>query len=312
MASTQEFDPAKGYVALPCDVMDIEMSPGAFRLLVELCRMANREGECWPSLGQLSARIGRSKAALSGYVSELRALELLKTASQTMANGYNYRLKYRVTFWQAWRTQISTPRPVKAVQRDECSVQPIERRVNSKNQNQEKQTSHTSSLTGKDTRKLVSIFSSWTKLAQSATFPHFNDTVPSKLLSQTKSILSRTEIVPLDQTQIKHRMSLLWNDLGVSLNLEDIKYQTSKLWKLQMSDKGMQSFEFLVREKWQRHWKRPPAAHYFDEMLQQSQKSNRDEGMLRVLHQYLRRWELSQNKLQRPVTSLSLALKQAA
>ncbi|WP_366513900.1 helix-turn-helix domain-containing protein [Planktotalea sp.] len=59
MAKPYEFDPGKGFVALPCEIMDIDLTPGAFRLLVELCRMANRTGECWPSLGQLSDRIGR-------------------------------------------------------------------------------------------------------------------------------------------------------------------------------------------------------------------------------------------------------------
>jgi hypothetical protein len=107
MASSLTFDPAKGFVALPCEVMNIDMSPGAFRLLVELCRMANRTGECWPSLGQLSERIGRSKAAISGYIAELREIELIETTSQKMANGYNYRLKYCVTFWKSWRSNLA-------------------------------------------------------------------------------------------------------------------------------------------------------------------------------------------------------------
>ena len=48
MAISHEFNPAQGFVALPSDVMDIGMTPGAFRLLVELCRMANTTFECWP------------------------------------------------------------------------------------------------------------------------------------------------------------------------------------------------------------------------------------------------------------------------
>jgi hypothetical protein len=193
MAFSHEFDPSNGFVALPCDVMDIELSPGAFRLLVELCRMANRMGECWPSLGQLSDRIGRSKASLSAYITELRHADLVDTTTQRMANGYNYRLKYCVTFWQKWRQRLSAVGPKKTVNKTECSVQPIECRVNSKNHIQE---NHSSSQITEETSispQLVSIFSQWSDLAKAAPFPKFNGTVPAKLVIDTKTALKQIQ-----------------------------------------------------------------------------------------------------------------------
>ena len=183
MAFSHDFDPANGFVALPSDVMDIEMSPGAFRLLVELCRMANRSGECWPSLAQLSDRIGRSKAAISGYIKELREIELLQTASQKMANGYNYRLKYCVKFWQSWRAQLAQPTQKKVAQKTERSVQPSERRVNSKNNIHKNNSPETKTA---EITKLESVFLEWTKLSKAAPFPSFNDTVPVELIEETK------------------------------------------------------------------------------------------------------------------------------
>ncbi|NNE53729.1 MAG: hypothetical protein HKN30_15160 [Sulfitobacter sp.] len=81
--------------------------------------MANRERQCWPSLRQLGDRLGRSRAAVSGYIAELREAELIETETQRMANGYNYRLRYRVTFWKNWRGQLG--------QKEERRVQPTER-----------------------------------------------------------------------------------------------------------------------------------------------------------------------------------------
>lgn len=111
MENIHQFDPRSGYVALPSALLDLDLAPGPFRLLTELCRMANKAGECWPSFGQLSARIGRSKAAISGYLEALREASLVETQKQKMANGYNYRLKFRVVFWPQWRKELSPSSP---------------------------------------------------------------------------------------------------------------------------------------------------------------------------------------------------------
>lgn len=312
MAFSQEFDPAKGYVALPCDVMDIEMSPGAFRLLTELCRMANRAGECWPSLGQLSERIGRSKAAISGYIAELREIELLETTRQQMANGYNYRLKYCVTFWRDWRAQLSAPRPARPAQKPECSVQPIERRVNSKNQSHKKQTPQDDDQSESVSPQLVSVFSKWSDLAKSAPFPKFNAPVEDTLLDQTRALVQGASPDTLDEAAIRQRLRQLWKRHNVTLNASDITLQTRELRDKKTSAAGLQCFEAEVDKTWQAHWRKAPNAHQFADLLARAQSSNRQEGMLRVLKQYLRRWEISQNKLQRPPVSPNLALNRAA
>lgn len=312
MAFSHEFDPARGYVALPSDVMDIEMSPGAFRLLVELCRMANRTGECWPSLGQLSERIGRSRAAISGYITELRALELVETAKQHMANGYNYRLKYCVRFWQDWRARLSAPARVTSVQKDECSVQPDECRVNSKNHIQEKQTPSVSENSDSDTAKLVSVFSKWSDLARNAPFPQFNAPVPGVLVQETRALTSLGPAKELAPDRIASRLKALWSGLNVPVPQEGIALQTETLLAKNVTAAGLHHFETQVRSTWQSHWRKPPNARQLQALLTQSQQANREEGMLRVLRQYLRRWEIAQNKLQPIAQSQSLAHKQAA
>ena len=85
MSEQISFNRDKGFVALPVGVLDMDLSPGAFRTLVELCRMANMEGYCWPSLTQLSDRLGRSKSAISGYLKELRGVGLVATEEQRTA-----------------------------------------------------------------------------------------------------------------------------------------------------------------------------------------------------------------------------------
>ena len=82
MSASMCLDPSRGFVALPLDVLEIEMSPGAFRTLVELCRMADSDGVCWASLEQIGTRLSRSRAAISGYVAELHELALIETESE--------------------------------------------------------------------------------------------------------------------------------------------------------------------------------------------------------------------------------------
>ena len=57
MSETIDCDPNRGFVAFPVALFDLDLSPGAFRTLAELCRMANKSGQCWPSLAQLGQRL---------------------------------------------------------------------------------------------------------------------------------------------------------------------------------------------------------------------------------------------------------------
>ncbi|MGB7318003.1 MAG: helix-turn-helix domain-containing protein [Planktotalea sp.] len=292
--------------------MDIEMSPGAFRLLVELCRMANRTGECWPSLGQLSDRIGRSKAAISGYIAELRALDLVATLNQRMANGYNYRLKYSVTFWQSWRAQISARTEHDRVQKTECTVQPVERRVNSKNQNHLNQPQPSQTRIDSTKTKLVSVFSQWSQLAKNAPFPSFNAQVPQDLITKTQDCLVDTGPLPLNHDRLQTDLERLWNGLGISISPVELSAQSHFLHTRRLSQAGMDALATVVRSGWQTHWKKPPNQKQFESFLSTSQKQVTDEGLRKVLAQFLRRWEITQNKLQRGTPSLNLSEKHAA
>ncbi|MDC0136765.1 winged helix-turn-helix domain-containing protein, partial [Sulfitobacter sp.] len=62
-----------------------------------------RPANAGPPFAQLGRRLGRSRASVSAYIAELREAGVLTTQEQKMANGYNYRLRYTVTFWKEWR-----------------------------------------------------------------------------------------------------------------------------------------------------------------------------------------------------------------
>lgn len=312
MANSYEFDPGKGFVALPCEIMDIDLTPGAFRLLVELCRMANRTGECWPSLGQLSDRIGRSKASISGYISELRDVELVETNNQKMANGYNYRLKYCVTFWHKWRSLLGAKQAQKSVQESECSVQPIERRVNSKKHIQKNHSSGQSRLEDTEQARLVSVFSRWSNLAKSAPFPSFNGEVSLELIEATKAITLTREPNKISFEKLILKQKQLWNYLSVDHTHSDLHAQCERLRERGITDSGYRAFEQTVQTTWKPFWQKPPTETQFDQLLESSQQYNKSESMLKMLKQYLRRWEISQKKLQGPSASPNLALNQAA
>ncbi|MGH1579158.1 helix-turn-helix domain-containing protein [Planktotalea sp.] len=291
------------------------MSPAAFRLLAELCRMANQDGECWPSLSQLSARIGRSKAAISGYIAELRALDLLATQSQRMANGYNYRLKYCVTFWQEWRARLTRSRAQKALQKTKCSDQLSERRVNSKNHIHKNQPTDAQIVNEPNpTRKgkLVSMFSKWSELSRSAPFPNFNGNVPEDLIVETRNVITKTSPTKLMPSDLETRMHLLWSALNVQCDGESAKQQAQFLSAKGYDNEGLKNLEEHIKSTWKPYWKRPPSEHQFKEFADSAGKIFNEGSMIKVLQQYLRRWEISQKKLQPHSASHNLLLKNAA
>ena len=313
MASSHDFDPAKGFVALPSDVMDIEMSPGAFRLLVELCRMANRTGECWPSLAQLSERIGRSKAAISGYITELREIELVETISQKMANGYNYRLKYCVTFWKNWRTGLSQASKEAALEKPKRSIQPSERRVNSKNHIQK---NHSIPSTEKPLSEknvlLESVLENWMGLAKASPFPKFNTPVPDELVQHTGAIIKDAHLESTSKDKIASSLKQFWSELSIELTVQDLEKQTIVLCNRRTTEKGLDALKAAITDIWQGHWRKAPTEKHFEEILKNASALNREEGILRMLQQYLKRWEISQNKLHHPTHSPNLTFKQVA
>ncbi|WP_298845256.1 helix-turn-helix domain-containing protein [uncultured Roseobacter sp.] len=292
MSEQPRFSRDNGFVALPVGIMDLDLSPGAFRTLAELCRMANAQGECWPSLAQLSERLGRSRAAISGYVDDLRRDGLVETVRQTTANGYNYRLKYRVTFWEDWRASL---RPAPA-RKSERSDQPAERLKESK---KHIHINHQED----DTDKLIR---GWTRCFAGAPYPAVSHPPPEKLLVQTREQLATgpARTVLSDET-VKKALLALWQQLkvsvgGMTLNDQVAFIRASKLTEAELVT-GLQD----IRKSWPRHWHREPSAEAFSKLLKATVRSSRSSRTA-VLNGFLKRWQLAEKTLRRGPRSCSV------
>lgn len=106
---------AGGYVRMPRAWITLPVSPGAKALLIHFCSAADANGESWYSYGQMTEIVRRSRAAIAGYVAELRDAKIIDTLSQKTANGFNYRLKVRILGWAdlvaGWASLAAKPRP---------------------------------------------------------------------------------------------------------------------------------------------------------------------------------------------------------
>ena len=304
MANHRQFDPASGFVALPIGVMDLDMTPGAFRTLVELCRMANIDGYCWPSLEQLSTRLGRSRAALSGYVKELRALGLIDTLRQSTANGYNYRLKYLVTFWADWRKSMSR-KPKSKAQKSERSVQPSERIEKTQNQ------SHINQTMVPDQKKpspfVESVISKWNDLTKGMPFPGFAKPVPETLVAQSQDVLDGFQEAPLTAMQIRAQLIAVWASLRVECSAEVLALETRIFVDLEASATFFAAFEQELRQIWKPHWRKAPTNDQFKSLIQAAQARAPERAQRKLLQSYLKRLEISQSRLHHPCSSPSLA-----
>lgn len=287
-------DPGRGFVALPLDIMEIEMSPGAFRALVEFCRMANREGYCWPSLAQLGERLGRSKAAISGYIKELRALSLLETQEQRAANGYNYRLKYRLTFWQTWREAFAQRgkseenRPAPAAPPSERSVQQSERKID-KNHNHKNQSSPKPG-----SGSLLALKRQWEEAVGHAPYPAFQSTPHPTLAEQTSRLAHSDDAGdPVDPTAAIERF-FAERQIAVGQRGDRLRKAAARL-------QGIPDATHLLTDKltqsWKPHWKFPPSEKFLIDVMQQVARENPDAALRRLLLTYLRRWRVSQERL---------------
>ena len=120
-----------GYVRIPRAWLAVDISPQAKALLIALCAQANESGASWYGYDQLGAILRRSKAAISGYIAELRDAGLVTCQKQTYGNGYNYRLKITLVGWRdhlaAW-AQGSRRKADNASHDPERRVQPAERK----------------------------------------------------------------------------------------------------------------------------------------------------------------------------------------
>lgn len=88
-----------GFVRVPKSWVALDVSPGARVLLFHFCAAANAAGESWYKFAQLTDIVGRSKAAISGYLAELREAGVVETEQQRTANGYHAHLLVRLVAW---------------------------------------------------------------------------------------------------------------------------------------------------------------------------------------------------------------------
>lgn len=292
MSNSLEFDPNKGFVALPAAIFDMEMSPAAFRTLSELCRMANKEGFCWPSLEQLGKRMKRSKAAISGYLKELRDLGLLETINQKMANGYNYRLKFLVTFWETWRKSLSRKSSKPTPQESERSVQQDERVDKSTKTNNNKNHSPAPPTA---VQKIVSeIYLEWVECTRGAPFRKFTHPPSAKLVSQSKQALeNRQASAPAlnISTDIKPSLKDLWGKLSVRIDIEVLAIQVNELGKYAWTETTFQQLLKDINELWQSHWKRPPSPDQFSKLVKEARNKHPYESHLNLIQMHMENWK---------------------
>ncbi|MCX7568138.1 helix-turn-helix domain-containing protein [Sulfitobacter sp. F26169L] len=284
MSKIFDCDPNRGFVAFPVALFDLDLSPAAFRTLAELCRMANASGQCWPSLAQLGRRLGRSRASISGYISELRAAGLLTTEEQKMANGYNYRLRYTVTFWKEWRAGLgkdqkaATPAPVKKPER---RVQPIERPLKTKNHIHKKQ---------HESVGYSDLISGWKTTVGNAPYPEFTQWPDDGLLSATDAaIAGAIEPAPIISADIEAGFGALYEKLGLGPVPETLMRDLAPQIP---SQAALTVILEKLEEAWQPHWKKQPTLHQINRLISTLPPICNAETEQKLLKSYLRRWKL--------------------
>lgn len=291
MSEQLSFDRGDGFVALPVGIMDLDLSPGAFRTLVELCRMANLEGYCWPALRQLSERLGRSKSAISGYIAELRDAGLIETAEQRTANGYNYRLKYRVTFWRDWRASLTGTARAKPERR----VRPAERLVESKKHSQENQ----------DEQALERLIGQWQRCFDGAPYPSCRKQPSNETLAETQAVLAASSPAPLPPEAILPALRALWSGLHISCSDAVLHQQVRAVAALATDAAETDALMHRIARAWPKHWQNSPNEATFAKLLKSAGSGSR-YNRLRVIEGYAKRYTLAQKTLRPPLASCSV------
>lgn len=284
MSEILNCDPNKGFVAFPVALFDLELTPGAFRTLAELCRMANTSGQCWPSLAQLGRKLGRSRASVSAYISELREAGVLRTEEQKMANGYNYRLRYTVTFWKEWRAglgQAQKDAPKTEPKKPERRVQPAVRPLRTKNHIHKKQQGLS------ETSRLLS---DWKAAVSSAPYPSFVDTPSDGLLAQTSSNLRNFQFEhrPIS-ADIEERLTNFASHHNIG---GDMTALAEDIAPLITSTAMLEQAINVLSSTWQPHWKNPPNAYQLTRLIQALPPSMDVMAEQKLLKSYLQRWKL--------------------
>lgn len=258
-------------------VFELDLTPGAFRTLAELCRMANREGQCWPSLAQLGDRLGRSRAAVSGYISELREEGLIETETQKMANGYNYRLRYRVVFWAAWRRQLS--------QNTERSVKPTERPLRTQNYNHRNQSPAKAVMDD--------LVLAWKRCVGRAPYPAFDTWPTDDLLKNSRAVEAQPQIISAD---IIRSFTEFLEEKGVS---GAALSPAARQWLGASFSDSEQVSAFLgaLEKIWRPHWANPPSLLQLKRLAKSLPPQNSAAARAKLLASYLKRWEAHSQSL---------------
>lgn len=288
MSEHPTFDRAKGFVALPVEVLEIDLTPGAFRLLVELCRMANADGFCWPSLDQLSDRLGRSKSAISGYIKDLRAADLVTTQEQKTANGYNYRLKYQVTFWKDWRASLTG----KATMKTERSVQQDERLKESKKQ------SHLNQTTPAAVCVLDNLLNDWAACFRGAPYPRIARYPSAETIMKSEAAVNAAKPSTHISADIITALAATWTKLRVTCTAETLGQQAALLVSSGYSELDHERLTHHIEKTWEAHWRRAPTDEQFAKLVK-SAKIVTDQQKRNLLKSHLKRWALAQKTLQK-------------
>ncbi len=299
MSEILNCDPNKGFVAFPVALFDLELTPGAFRTLAELCRMANISGQCWPSLAQLGRKLGRSRASVSAYIAELREVGVLSTEEQKMANGYNYRLRYTVTFWKKWRSGLGQEQKISsepAQQKPERRVQPAVRPLETKNHIHKKQ--HGSG-------SFNSLVSEWKDAVGRTPYPAFTKNPKSRLLEETEAVVQDfVSSPPPISADIERCLANFAENHQVDGDTKEVAREIAPLITSQaILDHAIAK----LSDEWQPHWKNAPNTYQLSRLIKSLPPSPNKESEQKLLKSYLQRWKLHVRSLPSPAISSKVA-----
>jgi hypothetical protein len=292
MSESILIDPARGFVALPAQILDLEISPGAFRVLTHLCNLADVSGWSWSSLEQFAERIGRAKSSVSAYLQELRTAGLIKTQQQTRNNGAFYRLKICVTFWADWvKSRVDCGKAAakkqaqKTAPKTERRVQPVERPKEDKHKTIK---THSSGKPGADTTK---IWKGWQALTKGQPFGQFARDASPALLQDTSKLLEGWIPTPaLSRSSIEKILAAIWRDVGASPPALVLRAQVAHCVKRKVTQANSQALADHIRKTWKPHWQKPPTPAQFGELVAEARKSTPIETVMRLVSQDYNRY----------------------
>jgi hypothetical protein len=214
----------------------------------------------------------------------------LSTEEQKMANGYNYRLRYTVTFWQAWRAGLSKQRSQDAqnrpAQKPERRVQQAERPLETKNHIHKKQLCQSG---------LKEFVLQWHKSVGQAPYPSFNEWPSTQLVEDTKALnLEVTAVSSTISTDIEDALRDFLSQRNISCDIETLADQITPL----IPDRaGLKLLISALEAEWQSHWRKPPNYCQLAKVIKSLPPAQSEATQRKLLKSYLQRWKLYQRSL---------------